>query len=67
MANADITVAVERLIHGALRDFIQSTFDAHGILISNVQVDWIIASSPVEDQAFVSTVEMTSRTLKPLA
>jgi hypothetical protein len=66
MANADITVTVERVIHDALRDFIQSTFDAHGILISNVQIDWITASSPVKDRAFVSTVEVTSRTLKSL-
>jgi hypothetical protein len=42
MAEAKITVNVERAIHDVLREFAQNLFDQHGIEIRSVNIDWAI-------------------------
>jgi len=52
MADAsNITVAVERVIHTALRDSIQRIYDLHGIRVSSLSVSWYDCST-IEKEAF---------------
>lgn len=59
MANAEISVAVERVIHDVLREVVQNISDQHGVRVNDVSFDWSIT---IGDGSTVLKVRVNSET-----
>ena len=62
MAKADITVAVERAVHDALRKLAQAVWDKHGVFVHSVRFSWVDTSDPAEPKMIVKEVEVATLT-----
>jgi len=48
MAKAEVTVAVEKAVHDAMREIAQTIWDKHGICLRNVNFSWVDVSTQAE-------------------
>lgn len=62
MANAEITVTVERAAHDGLTEFCQRMFDQHGIQIQGMTVVWMDIGSIAEPRSIVHSLRIISQT-----
>lgn len=62
MAEAEITVAVEKAVHNALRELAQTVWDKHGICVRSVRFSWVDVSSNEEQKMIVTEVEAETLT-----
>ncbi len=62
METAEITVAVEKAAHDAMRELAQAIWDKHGICVRSVRFSWADVSSPVEARLIVMDVEADTLT-----
>ena len=62
MAKAEVTVAVEKAVHNALRAMAQAIWDKHGICVRNVHFSWVDVSSAAEHKLLVTDVEAETLT-----
>ncbi len=57
---AEITVAVESVIHGALADAIQAIEEKHQIRVTEIQVEWLDLSKVEERKFLVKRIAIRS-------
>lgn len=62
MATAEITVAVEKAVHDALRELAQAAWDKHGVCVQSVLFSWVDVSTPAEPRLIVTEVEAATLT-----
>lgn len=62
MATAEITVAVEKAVHDALRELAQAAWDKHGVCVQSVRFSWCDVSTPAEPRLIVTEVEAATLT-----
>lgn len=63
MAKAEeLTVAVEKAVHNALRETAQAIWDKHGICVRNANFSWTDASTVKGYRLVVTDVEVTTLT-----
>lgn len=62
MATAEITVAVEKAAHDAMRELAQAIWDKHGICVRSVRFSWVELSSAAEAKMLVLDVEADTLT-----
>lgn len=62
MATAEITVAVEKAVHDALRELAQAAWDKHGVCVQSVRFSWVDVSTPAEPRLIVTEVEAATLT-----
>ena len=62
MATAEITVAVEKAVHDALRELAQAAWDKHGVCVQSVRFSWFDVSTPAEPRLIVTEVEAETLT-----
>lgn len=61
-AIGNITVAVERAMHDALRDLAQNLYDTHGVKLNSATISWNDISSIEGPRAIVDTIMANSET-----
>ena len=62
MATAEITVAVERAAHDAMRELAQAIWDKHGVCVRSVRFSWVDVSGMGEARLLVTDVEAETLT-----
>jgi len=62
MATAEITVAVEKAVHDAMRDLAQATWDQHGACVRSIRLSWADVSGMGEPRLLVTDVEAETLT-----
>ena len=62
MATAEITVAVEKAAHDAMRELAQAIWDKHGVCVRSVLFSWADLSSPMEVRLVVMDVKAETLT-----
>lgn len=60
MASVEISVAVERAVHDALKAAAQRIFDEHGIRVDEVNLQWLNVST--SDRIRYRVIETQART-----
>lgn len=64
MAEAKVTVAVEKAISDEIRNMAQAIFDEYGIRINSAEFSWIDASTVEENCCFVSGVTVSTTSFR---
>ena len=62
MATAEITVAVEKAVHDALRELAQAGWDKHGVCVQSVRFSWVDVSTTSGPKLLVTDVEAETLT-----
>ena len=62
MATEEITVAVEKAVHDALRELAQAAWDKHGVCVKSVRFSWVDVSTPAKPSLIVTEVEAATLT-----
>jgi hypothetical protein len=62
MATAEITVAVEKAAHDAMRELAQAIWDKHGVCVRSVRFSWVDVSGMGEPRLLVTDVEAETLT-----
>ena len=62
MATAEITVAVEKVAHDAMRELAQAIWDKHGVCVHSVRFSWLDVSGIGEPQLKVTDVVVETLT-----
>ena len=62
MATAEITVAVEKAVHDALRELAQAAWYKHGVCVQSVRFSWVDVSTQAEPRLIVTDVEAATLT-----
>ena len=65
MAEANISVAVERAVHDALRDVAEAIWFQHGIILEGASFNWIDISTAGEKHVLFTDLAVNTRTLQP--
>lgn len=64
MANENIKVSIEKVIHDGLRDYAQKVFDEYGIVLKTFNFTWHDVSGIDNIKMIVSQVEAITYTKK---
>ncbi len=64
MANAEVEVkvCVERCIHDGLKKALTEIRDKHGVIVTDVRVNWIDVSAPNGYNAIIREIQITTKT-----
>ena len=62
MAEAAITVAVEKAVHDAMREVMQNAWDQHQVCVQSVRATWMDASTAGQNRLVVCDIEMETLT-----
>lgn len=65
MAEANIPISIEKVLHDAIADIAQKMFNEHGLQMQNVRIDWTETSTMDKIKMRVTAVEIQSRTVAP--
>lgn len=60
MANGELMVSVDQVIHDKLIDLAQNIYDKYGIQIHSVNMDWVDASSVSISRSIAVSVRIES-------
>lgn len=62
MASNEVKIAVEKCIHDGIKDVLLKIRDQHGIIVTDIRVDWIDVSAPNGYNAVIREVQITTKT-----
>jgi hypothetical protein len=63
MADARVTMSIEAVLHEAMRTFLQTALDVHGVRIDAMEVTWLSAATADKpERAIVKSLQLTTAT-----